>query len=170
MKTWLALCAARLTVPFVGLRLTQNPHSVILDRTERPRRHKGLRGSEVVGGLVPLSSPRKGVRSEYRGRATRGTERCADGPYTAPYRKDLTTASRLWYNRPVSSKRYNGMFVYKHDASKYKKPPAECPVCRGWGQTKDTAPVMTTGGKPKTLSLGSGCPKCYGTGRSRLRG
>jgi DnaJ-class molecular chaperone len=42
----------------------------------------------------------------------------------------------------------------------------ECRHCNGQGYTQSDAPVIIDdNGKPKTIVLGSGCPRCLGTGR-----
>jgi len=44
-----------------------------------------------------------------------------------------------------------------------KQSVAICTHCHGRGYTRKTAPVIKDN---KTISLGSGCPKCLGTGRA----
>lgn len=42
----------------------------------------------------------------------------------------------------------------------------ECSACEGWGYPPATAPeYVMIEGKLKTVSLGSGCWKCHGTGQ-----
>jgi DnaJ-class molecular chaperone len=53
------------------------------------------------------------------------------------------------------------MFAFKVDRSPFKTNPRECPACYGWGTTKETAAVRVN---KVTKALGSGCPKCKGTG------
>lgn len=45
--------------------------------------------------------------------------------------------------------------------------PGECPACEGWGYPPATAPEIEVSfdGKLKTVSLGSGCWRCHGTGQ-----
>ncbi len=45
--------------------------------------------------------------------------------------------------------------------------PHECPDCHGFGQTSATRTQMVEGrdGRWRTRALGSGCPRCLGTGR-----
>ena len=54
------------------------------------------------------------------------------------------------------------MFEFKLDTSKFKVAVNVCQECRGWGTTSETAAVRVN---KVTKKLGSGCPKCRGTGR-----
>ncbi len=40
----------------------------------------------------------------------------------------------------------------------------ECQECQGRGYTRATAPEMRNG---ETVAIGSGCPECFGTGRTQ---
>lgn len=51
---------------------------------------------------------------------------------------------------------------YRTDYSpQYRVNPHTCPVCNGRGYTRKTAAVVKD---KKTVALGSGCPRCLGTG------
>lgn len=50
-----------------------------------------------------------------------------------------------------------------------RKNPDECPECEGFGYTDATCPEGHTGpdgiSNWKTTAIGSGCPRCLGTGK-----
>lgn len=56
------------------------------------------------------------------------------------------------------------MFAFRVDRANFKVNPHVCGACEGWGTTRETAAVLVN---KVTKSLGSGCPRCKGTGSAK---